>query len=47
MTMDWLYRRWVGTGGPARTYQFAGYVKGGGQTLLLQQENVSGPGVRP
>ena len=31
----------------ARTYQFAGYVKGGAQTLLLQQANVSGPGVRP
>jgi hypothetical protein len=31
----------------ARTYQFAGYVKGGVQTLLLQQANVSGPGVRP
>jgi len=31
----------------ASTYQFAGYVKGGAQTLLLQQANVSGPGVRP
>jgi hypothetical protein len=31
----------------ARTYQFAGYVKGSAQTLLLQQANVSGPGVRP
>ena len=31
----------------ARTYQFAGYVKGGVPTLLLQQANVSGPGVRP
>jgi hypothetical protein len=31
----------------ARTYQFTGYVKGGVQTLLLQQANVSGPGVRP
>ena len=31
----------------ARTYRFAGYVKGGAQTLLLQQADVSGPGVRP
>jgi hypothetical protein len=31
----------------AATYQFAGYVKDGTQTLLLQQANVSGPGVRP
>jgi hypothetical protein len=31
----------------ARTYQFAGYVQGGAQTLLLQQANVAGPGVRP
>jgi hypothetical protein len=31
----------------ARTYRFAGYVKNGTQTLLLQQANVSGPGVRP
>ena len=31
----------------ARTYQFAGYVKGGVLILLLQQANVSGPGVRP
>jgi hypothetical protein len=30
----------------ARTYQFAGYVKGGVQTLLLKQVNVSGPGRR-
>jgi hypothetical protein len=31
----------------ARTYQFAGYVNGGAQTLLLRQAQVSGPGVRP
>lgn len=31
----------------ASTYQFAGYVKNGAQTLLLQQANVSGPGVLP
>jgi hypothetical protein len=31
----------------ARTYQFAGYVESGAATLLLQQANVSGPGVRP
>jgi hypothetical protein len=31
----------------ATTYQFAGYLKSGGQTLLLQQANVSGPGVLP
>jgi hypothetical protein len=31
----------------ASTYQFAGYVKSGAQTLLLQQANVSGPGVLP
>jgi hypothetical protein len=28
----------------ASTYQFAGYVDSGAQTLLLQQANVSGPG---
>jgi hypothetical protein len=31
----------------ARTYQFAGYLENGAVTLLLQQANVSGPGVRP
>lgn len=31
----------------ARTYQFAGYLDNGAVTLLLQQANVSGPGVRP
>lgn len=31
----------------ASTYQFAGYVQSGAQTLLLQQANVSGPGVLP
>jgi len=31
----------------ARTYQFAGYLRSGAQTLLLQQANVAGPGVRP
>ena len=31
----------------ARTYQFAGYVNGGAQTLLLRQAHVCGPGVRP
>jgi hypothetical protein len=31
----------------ARTYRFAGYVRSGAQTLLLQQANVTGPGVRP
>jgi hypothetical protein len=31
----------------ARTYQFAGYVQEGAPTLLLQQANVAGPGVRP
>lgn len=31
----------------ASTYQFAGYVESGAQTLLLQQANVSGPGVLP
>jgi hypothetical protein len=30
----------------ASTYQFAGYVANGAQTLLLQQANVSGPGGR-
>jgi hypothetical protein len=29
------------------TFQFAGYVENGTQTLLLQQANVSGPGVLP
>ena len=31
----------------ARTYQFAGYMDSGVQTLLLRQANVSEPGVRP
>jgi hypothetical protein len=31
----------------ASTYQFAGYVQNGAPTLLLQQANVAGPGVRP
>ena len=31
----------------ASTYRFAGYVQSGAQTLLLQQANVAGPGVRP
>lgn len=31
----------------ANTYQFAGYVESGAQTLLLRQANVSGPGARP
>ena len=31
----------------ASTYQFAGYVKAGAQTLLLKQAMVSGPGVLP
>jgi hypothetical protein len=31
----------------ASTYQFAGYVQSGAQTLLLQQANVSGTGVLP
>jgi hypothetical protein len=31
----------------ASTYQFADYVESGAQTLLLQQANVSGPGVLP
>jgi hypothetical protein len=31
----------------ASTYRFAGYVQSGAQTLLLQQANVSGPGVLP
>jgi hypothetical protein len=31
----------------ARTYQFAGYVQSGAQTLLLQQANVAAPGVLP
>jgi hypothetical protein len=31
----------------ASTYQFAGYVKNGAQTLLLQQADASGPGVLP
>jgi len=31
----------------ARTYRFAGYLTSGGQTLLLQQANVSRPGVLP
>jgi hypothetical protein len=31
----------------ASTYQFAGYVKGTAQTLLLQQATVSGPGTHP
>jgi hypothetical protein len=31
----------------ASTFQFAGYVESGAQTLLLQQANVSGPGVLP
>jgi len=31
----------------AGSYRFAGYVKGEAQTLLLQQADVSGPGVRP
>jgi hypothetical protein len=31
----------------ASTYRIAGYVDNGAVTLLLQQANVSGPGVRP
>jgi hypothetical protein len=31
----------------ARTYQFAGYVRSGAQTLLLQQASVARPGVLP
>ena len=31
----------------ASTYQFAGSVQSGAQTLLLQQANVAGPGVLP
>jgi hypothetical protein len=31
----------------ASTYRFAGYVRSGAQTLLLQQADVSGPGVLP
>ena len=31
----------------ASTYQFAGYMQSDAQTLLLQQANVSGPGVLP
>ena len=31
----------------ASSYQFAGYVNSGAQTLLLRQANVSGPGVLP
>jgi hypothetical protein len=31
----------------AATYRFAGYVKNGAQTLLLEQADVAGPGVRP
>jgi len=31
----------------AGNYHFAGYVKGGAQTLLLKQALVSGPGVLP
>jgi len=30
----------------ARSYQFAGYLTSGGQTLLLQQATVSRPGDR-